>query len=101
MESVRGVRFCKKRYLSLNTSLKDIFPGGFGEVAQQVFHRFLQKHSLAQIHISPAKISFWVREVFKDIVQAYRNAPQLEVREGDVGWGGRGAETDGNGGLDG
>ena len=33
-----GARFCKKRYLSLNTSLKDIFPGGFGEVAQQVFH---------------------------------------------------------------
>ena len=23
-----GVRFCKKRYLSLSTSLKDIFPGG-------------------------------------------------------------------------
>ena len=23
---------------SLYTSLKDIFPGGFGEVAQQVFH---------------------------------------------------------------
>ena len=36
--NLSGVLFCKNRYLSLNTSLKDIFPGGFGEVAQQVFH---------------------------------------------------------------
>ena len=34
---------------------------------------FLQKHSLAQIYLRQRFL--WVREVFKDIVQAYRNAP--------------------------
>ena len=35
---------------------------------------FLQKHSLAQIYLRQRY--FWVREVFKDIDQAYRNTPQ-------------------------
>ena len=39
---------------------------------------FLQKHSLAQIYLRQRYL--WVGEVFKDIVQAYRNAPWFMIR---------------------
>ena len=83
-----GVRFCKERYLSWKTSLRDIFQQGFGEVSQPVFLKIALWYEDFTETLSRQKPLWqrylWAREVFKDIFRAYRNAPEQCVRVWDA-----------------